>query len=254
MSNPEKPPQGSDEPKQDGNIDLQASSETMTALNNTVNTFLEALPPKQVEEQGDGWSYRQYDTDLTDGDAFVRITASVVCHDEFGLVQRPMVEIIRGVAQDGPDMSSDFSFSIRDAAIWNDEPLTLDDDGNVIAGSDERFSFIDKVAIDARKKELLADPSFDGPSQAVTLPNMQTTPSGEIYQDGVEAVTHSNPLPGIAISSTFRCANDEVAANYQRQMAVVEQAYRDVSTELTEERAERIIAMLARLYAELPGK
>lgn len=240
---------GDQEPIQSGSIDLPVSEETMTVFNSTLNTFLETLPKRKVEDVGEGWSTVNYEVVFPDGDKFIHIDASTVHHEKFGIVQRVIVRIARGDSELGPDMENDFSLTIEDVAIWNDEPLTIDDEGNVTAGSHEKFYFRDEVAIAVRETELLDDITFDGEtaSNVVVAPNLQTTLSGEIYQDGVEEMSHTKLQGGLSVGYIADFETEKERRVHERQMAAWRQAREDVGTYLTEGRAQRVIDLLERL-------
>lgn len=225
------------------------SPETLEIMNQTLNHLFDVLPVVRDEEEGE-WHFKAYNSVLLTEKGYASVSARVLYHKKFGLVQRPFVTIHHGKAESGLDMMSDFMFSIEDMAIHGDAPLTIDgDNGNVIAGTDERLSFHDNPAIDARAEELLGDSEFHGSAQGVVLPNFQKTPSGEIYQDGSELANHVNPMPELATSSTISFSNDEEAIAFQRQMAAYRQATKDVGTHMTEGRALRVVALAEELIA-----
>lgn len=237
----------------DSNREQEASPESVVALHNTLDTFLTELQPRSSEDLGDGWSFRSYDATLPDGSYLVNINGAILYHDKLGVVQRTLLRIDRGATSAGTEMSSDFGFIIEDVAAMRGDKLELDDNGTVVAGSDERYSFSDTVRIDERKKEILKDDAFNGTSstEAIVTPNFQVTPGGDIYQDGVEQSSETKPMSELSLGLTLRFNNENEQQAFDRKIAAWEQARKEVGTNLTEDRVDRVIDTLTRLYAQL---
>jgi hypothetical protein len=238
------------------NHESRVSPETMTELNDVLASLLDKIPPRDAEEFDGGWSSRSYDNSFADGDHFVRVAGIVTYHDKFGIAQRPMLRIHRGTDTTGPNMSSDFDFYIEDTAVTGNETQTIaiDDSGKAILGADEKYLFADNTAIALRGHQLLEDVTFDGREtsvHSVAMPNLKVSPSGEIYEDGIEETAHIQLMSEAALTLVLSSQNDDDRRVHERRMAALDQARKDVGTELTEERAGVLIDTLTRLYPQL---
>lgn len=231
-------------------LEQEVSSEKMAQLNSALTILLEKLPPTEVQEE-DGWTTKTHEISLEEEGKIIHLTALTIAYGNLGVVQRPLITIDAGRARSGFGYGDDFRFRLEDLAFAAGDPLTIDETGTVISGSREVFSFTDTKAIEERKQELLDDLMFEGLSRGVTLPNLQTTPSGEIYQDGVVIVKQDNPLPETAVRTTLYPGSDDEASVHRRRMAAWERACKEVGSLLTNERADRVIAMLTRLSSRL---
>ena len=224
----------------------EISPEKLAELNNALALFLNGLPSR--DEVDDGSTVKTYDETLEYNDKFVVVSALTLDYGEFGTVQRPIVNIAVGSAMSGLGYGDDFRFGVEDTAFNQGESLTIDEEtGKVISGSREKLSFIDNQAIKQRTQELLEDFTFEGPSRGITLPNFKETPSGEIYQEGVQVATHTNPLPEIAVGVTLFFDNDGEASVHRRRMAASKRALEEIGVTLTNERADRVITLLKEL-------
>lgn len=236
--------------------DHNASPELMKELNRAVNLLLERLTPSSVykDEGSPGFQARVYDSHLRHGGESVRIAGYVLHHSKLGIVQRSFLRISSGSDETGSRIESDFLFGIDDPGAINGVPVTVDEENQTVSGVNERFYFNDNAAIRKREEELLADPNFDGPTDMVVLPSLQTTPSGEIYEDGSEAVSSGQleSFPEISYGFQARFDDEAEARGFQRFIAAGRQARHDVGSELTAERAERVVALVIDLLQQLP--
>ena len=223
----------------------EISPEKLAELNNALALFLSGLSSR--DEVDDDWTVKTYDETLEYNGKFVIVSALTLDYREFGTVQRPIVNIEVGSAMSGLGYGDDFRFGVEDTAFNQGESLTIDETGKVISGSREIFSFIDTHAIERRKQELLNDFTFEGLSPGITLPNFKETSSGEIYQEGVQVATHTNPLPEMAVGVTLFFNNDDEASVHRRRMAASKRAREEIGVTLTNERADRVITLLKEL-------
>ena len=233
------------------------SSEQMAALRNSLDNLFGQLKPRRVEECGNGFTIKNYDVTAPSSGKFVHISAAMLQHDAASNpIQRIYVSVGRGSEEVGPDMFDDFECTIQDTASLDGQKIEIGDDGIAIVEPREAIHYMDNAAIDARREEILEDKNFDSiSSRGVVLPNLQLTPSGEIYQDGVEVADNFSPksLPELAISSSFMFNTDEEAAKFQRSVAASEQARREIGTDLTSERIKKLTYFLDELGYEVGG-
>lgn len=233
------------------------SSEQMAALRNSLDNLFGQLKPRRVEECGNGFTIKNYDVTAPSSGRFVHISAAMLHHDTASNpIQRIYVSVGRGSEEVGPDMFDDFKCTIQDTASLDGQKIEIRDDGIAIVEPREAIHYMDNAAIDARREEILEDKKFDSiSSRGVVLPNLQLTPSGEIYQDGVEVADNFSPksLPELAISSSFMFNTDEEAAEFQRSVAASEQARREIGTDLTSERIKKLTYFLDELGYEVGG-
>lgn len=233
------------------------SSEQMAALRNSLDNLFGQLKPRRVEECGNGFAIKNYDVTAPSSGKFVHISAAMLHHDTASNpIQRIYVSVGRGSEEVGPDMFDDFKCTIQDTASLDGREIEIGNDGIAIVEPREAIHYMDNAAIDARREEILEDKNFDSiSSRGVVLPNLQLTPSGEIYQDGVEVADNFSPksLPELAISSSFMFNTDEEAAEFQRSVAASEQARREIGTDLTSERIKKLTYFLDELGYEIGG-
>lgn len=230
--------------------DIVPSPEEIEQFHNTLDKFLFSLPKKIIDD-GNGWRAVRCQADFTDGDHKVYAAARLICHKDFGVVSRESVHIARGVGGVGSDAGSDFVFTIHNASALGD-PLTIDNKtGKVTSGVNEVMKFEDNAAIEVRQQQLLDDPTFCGNvSSGVVVPNLQMTPSGEIYEDG--SLTLDEKQLGIfCVKTTFSHADEDDRRVFERQSAAYAKARNDVGTELTTERMVRLIGLLSRIQQQI---
>ncbi len=225
------------------------SPETLALFNSKLNNFLAILPSSSDIADG-GWHTRRYDSVIPDRSHFVTVFGRVVFHEDFGVVRRTALHISRGTESNGPGLDDDFLLRIDSPEACSGDPLTIkvdEDSGRVIPDPHERIQFYDNFAIAARRQMLLDAPDFNERiSDGITLPNLQITPEGDIYTDGLETVDHRQHGP-LRITTSVRYPNEKEQINFERFTAAHEQACRDVGMELTEESAQMIISLLTRL-------
>ena len=230
--------------------DIIPSPEEIEQFHNTLDKFLLSLL-KEVIDDGNGWRTVRCQADFTDGDHKVYAAARLICHKDFGVVSRELVHIERGDGSVDPDFGSDFVFTIHNASALGD-PLTIDNKtGKVISGVNEVREFEDNFAIEVRKQQLLDDPTFCGNvSSGVVVPNLQMTPSGEIYEDG-SLTLDEKQLGVLCVKTTFSHTNEDDRRVFERQSTAYVKARNDVGTELTTERMVRLIGLLSRIQQQI---
>lgn len=229
--------------------DIVPSPEDIEQFHHTLDKFLLSLPKKEVVDD-DGWYTVRCQADFTDGDHEVYVAARLICHKDFGVVSRESVHIARGSGSVGSDAGSDFVFTVDNTS--GDQSLTIDiETGKVISGVNEVREFEDNFAIEVRKQQLLDDPTFCGNvSSGVVVPNLQMTPSGEIYEDG-SLTLDEKQLGVLCVKTTFSHANEDDRRVFERQSTAYVKARNDVGTELTTERMVRLIGLLSRIQQQI---
>lgn len=233
------------------NKDSEASPETMTALNNTLAVFIDACTPSDTSEFEDGFSMDTYESsiELPEGKGYLNLTGVTIKHDVHGIITKAMFTVSHGSADRGPGMSDDFRLII-------DNPSVFANDGRGLSADDETFLFVDQKSIDARKQELVADPNFTPTSftpRGIVMPSFNMTPAGDIYENGHEFNDQQN-IGAIGLGMRFRFQNDEDLAKFQKSQAASDQARNEIGSTLTDERAERVMTLLAQVYPLLSGK
>ncbi|MBH2007686.1 hypothetical protein I8H83_03730 [Candidatus Saccharibacteria bacterium] len=207
-----------DESRQLDDHELELSHETSAMLNKAIDQFLDALPSEKVEidPEDEEWSSRDYNITLSDGDLSVRVRGVGLFREGFGVALRPFLTIERGTDESS---DSDFSFVIEDGVgtFEYDE-----EEGAIVDRPGERVYFKDTLELDAREQVLLDDVTFDGAGDpdSIVMPNFETTPTGEIFENGVEETTQKQMLGGVLnMGYTARYANDDERRLSERRMA-----------------------------------
>ena len=229
--------------------DIIPSPEEIEQFHDTLDKFLLSLPKKIIDD-GNGWCAVRCQADFTDGDHKVYVAARLIRHKDFGVVSRELVRIVRGTGSVGPDVGSDFVFTVYNTS--GDQSLTIDiETGKVTSGVNEVMEFEDNAAIEVRQQQLLDDPTFCGNvSSGVVVPNLQMTPSGEIYEDG-SLTLDEKQLGVLCVKTTFSHTNDDDRMVLERQSAAYDEAQKDIGTELTTERMVRLIGLLSRIQQQI---
>lgn len=227
------------------------SPENLATLSSALNSLLEKLPEEDIDGVEGDFEVKSYGTsvELPQTGGFLNISGTTLHHRKHGLLSRVMLFVSHGSRTIGPGMSDGFNFTISDSAVSSaGNVITIDDDtGEIIAGVNEVMTFTDQAAIDKRIKELQEDPNFFPAYQpsSVYMPDFQTTPSGEIYQDGQVMHDHKD-FGAIGVSMTFKFKDDQEAAEMQRWEAAYAQARQEVGRGLSDSSALR----LADLFTE----
>lgn len=228
--------------------DTIPSPEELEQFHNTLDKFLLSLPQETVNDSG-GWSTVRCRAEVADGDHEVYVVATLIRHEKSGVVSREFVRIMRGVGDVGSDIGSDFVFTISNASGG---PLTINTEtGEVISGVNEVMEFKDNAAIEERRQQLLDDLMFDrNTSTGVVIPNLQVTPSGEIYEDG-SLTLDQKQLGALCVKTAVFHASEDDRRVFERQNAAYDQARNDVGTELTTERMARVTEVLRRIQQQI---
>ena len=229
--------------------DIIPSPEEIKQFHNTLDKFLLSLP-KEVIDDGNGWCTVRCQTDFTDGDHEVYVDARLICHKDFGVVSRELVNIARGSGGADPDFGSDFVFTVYNTS--GDQSLTVDiETGKVTSGVNEVMEFEDNAAIEVRQQQLLDDLMFCGDAPAgVVVPNFQVTPSGEVYEDG-SLTLDEKQLGVFCVKTAFFHTNEDDRMVFERQSAAYAKARKNIGTELTTERMVRLIEVLGRIQQQI---
>lgn len=231
------------------------SPEKLRNLKNAIATFLGELPPRETTLLDyDGiLSLKDYDTSikLARSGGFLNIFGTVIHHQDHGIIAPVLLHVSHGSEQYGPDHDDDFELIASDSATHGDT-FTLDDSGKLI-DSAETLRFVDSKAIAAREAELLADPDFSPVSfpSGIVMPNVQATPTGEVYTDG-EILTDQAKMGAATARLTLYLRDSEQTAQLQRTITAHNVARQETGTAITDERAERAIAILAEALETLP--
>lgn len=228
--------------------DTIPSPEELEQFHNTLDKFLLSLPQETVNDSG-GWSTVRYRAEVADGDHEVYVVATLIRHEKSGVVSREFVRIMRGVGDVGSDIGSDFVFTISNDSGGS---LTINTEtGEVISGVNEVMKFEDNAAIEVRRQQLLDDPAFYGRASAgVVIPNLQVTPSGEIYEDGSLTLDQKR-LGALCVKTAVFHASEDDRRVFERQSAASAQAQKDIGTELTTKRMARVTEVLRRIQQQI---
>lgn len=228
--------------------DMAPSPEELRQFYDTLDEFLLSLRREVVDERG-GWSTVLCRAEVADGDHKVYVVATLICHEQSGVVSREFIRIMRGIGDVGSDIDSDFVFTISNDS---EEPLTINTEtGEVTSGVREAVEFADNAAIEARQQELLDDLMFDGSaSTGIVIPKLQMTPSGEIYEDG-SLTLGQKQLGELCVKTTVSHVNEDDRRVFERQSAASAQARKDIGTELTTGRMARVTEVLRRIQQQI---
>lgn len=224
----------------------EVSPETLDVLKRDIDLLINSLTPTSIDEYDEHTTARRYNASFGDDGYFVGVAGRVIFFGGFPVEMS--VDITRGAESDGSDWCSDFLFNYR-KIVRGDEPLTIGDAKAAAARSEEIFYFADNAAIDEREKELLEGVRFDGDSspEGVVLPKLGVTPSGEVYTDGVELSVEKR-IGKLSIRGTFSFEDDASLSVFERRMAAQRQAQEEIGRDLTEDRAQKVIAAIDRIY------
>lgn len=237
----------------DGNEREEASSEKLTALQNTVKTFLGQLEPAIVTpfDEDEILSLAHYDTSiaLPRSGGLLNVFGSVIIHKDYGIVTPSYLSISHGSERFGPACNNMFDLTTFDRAVQQEFSVK----GREVVNSDVAMRFVDTAAIKNRSAELMADPDFSPTSfpSGIVLPDMQVTPAGDIYDNG-EVLVDQAQVGAVAVKFTVHLTDPEKTAAMQRILTADEQARKEVSSLVTDERAEHVIATLAEALEAIP--
>lgn len=218
----------------------EISPDKLIALNNTITTFLKESSPER-EDYEDGYTVRSYDIDCALADGSHASISGVTLGHEDGSQTPMLLYVNHGSARGGRERSDDFSFTMSTTV-----GEVAEDESGAPEEATVGMHFTDTQAIDARKKVLLAQPEVltAGVEGGVIMPNLGVTPAGDIYEDGQRYDTRSSS-GALSVGMSLRFKDDAEVERFQRWQAAYHQARKDVGSGMTNERADRVIAVLA---------
>lgn len=234
-------------------IEIVPSAEQLEAVRVSLDTLLGKLEPSRIEECKNGFYIRNHEATMPLGTKIVCISALTLQHQKaLNPIQRTYVSI--RLSSEENISFDDFELIIQDNEPLDGRTFEIGGDNIAVVEPHEEISYIDYLAIYERQEQILADPNFDDfSSRGVFLPSLRQTPSGDVYQEGIEVADTTSPksLHELSTSCVSWFGTEEEALRHQRRMAAYHKASQEVGDDLTSERAEKITQFLNYLIGEM---
>ena len=232
------------------------SPEKLALLDTAIKTLLGEIQPTEIYDIDEMVSIQSYDTfiALPRSGGFLTLNGSMLHHQDHGLTAPAILTISHGSRPYGPSKTNEFQFVVSDSTLFDEATPSIDDNGLVVNSQPRRY-FVDHKAITTRANQLLDDPNFSPvgfPAGTTILPNMEVLPTGDISTDG-ETLFSQKYIGGVSVTTSVDLTDPEQAANVQRWLAATDQAKQEIGIDVTDERAERVIALLLEALETQPA-